>query len=167
MAKTYDIVPGNNPFEERGNDGYVVSRIDLGYAKEPFTRGEDTFDGKKFEVYMARPRVGDHDSIESLSEECQSFWGDQCDLQTVIDAGIAQFLTRPNYSLAKEKETEEERHQFAVELAADYEVGRKPQPGAAAATKKKATAYDALQKEAEELGMSIADIIAFAKENAA
>lgn len=164
MAKKYDYVPGNNPFEDRGNDGYLISRIDLGMAKEPFTRGDEQFDGSKHEVYMPRPRVADHETVESLDQECQSFWGDSGGLQSVIDAAIAQLFTRPNYKAhTADKGSVEEMHEAAIALAADYQMGRKAAPGVAAQTKKKASAFDALQKQADELGMSLEDIIEFAK----
>lgn len=166
-AKTYQYVPGDNPFTERGNEGYLITNIDLGFAKVAGTdvTGEP-FDGSKHEIYWPRPLVASHDSMESLSDECKSFWGDQADLQTIIDAGIAQLMTRPNYkAAASDKETEEEKHAAAQDYATNYEVGRRATTGPG--VKKKATAYDALQKEAEELGLTMDQILEIARNNAA
>lgn len=158
-AKVYNYVPGDNPFADRGNEGFIITNIDLGYAKEEHTVGDDSFDGKKHEVYWFRPKVEDHDSIESLSEECQGQYGSDGTLQAIIDAGIAQFTTRPNYKAAAEDKPDElAKHEAAQGLATDYQVGRRTQAGPG--VKKKAQAFDALEKEAAELGMSMDDILA-------
>ena len=165
MANKYDYVAGPNLFANRGNDGFMISNVDLGLAKTPFTRGEDNFDGSKFEVYMGRPRIADHETIQSLDEECQSFWGTDGGLQAIIDAGIAQLFTRPNYKAhVKDIEDIEDKHTAACDLAANYQIGRKRSTGAAAETKRKASAFDQYAKEAEELGLSMDDLIALAKE---
>lgn len=158
MAKVYNYVAGTNPYADRGNDGYLITNIDLGYSKDPVMVGDQQCDGSKHEVYWFRPRVADHTDLDSLSAECVAQWGEQGDLQAIIDAGVCQLMTRPNYKAAAEdKDTESNKHEAAQGMATDYQIGRKSvgTPG----MKKKAQAYDALQREAEDLGLSMDEIL--------
>ena len=97
--------------------------------------------------------------IPSTDEECQERY--DCPLSTLIEAGVRQLSTRPDYKYVGFEENgtpKEEGHQALQSLADGYQVGTR-----AIGTGQKVMAQKAKKAE-EELGMTMDQMVAKMKE---
>jgi hypothetical protein len=102
----------------------------------------------RYEVYFVVPET---------DAECQDRYG--CPLSELIALGVRNISTRPDYQSFVDKEAGTVDHAGMQKAADEYKPGQR-QPGAGAAVKAKAAEAKAAE---EELGMSLAEMIALVK----
>lgn len=153
----------DNPFASRGNTGYIVTTVDIGFAKTPTTVDGTAYRGSRHEIAWFRPRVADHGGdLAALEAEIQKAYGANATLQALIDAGVTQLATRVPYKGIAEGHPAEEGLKRCQEAAASYEIGVKANrtPGNVKAKVQKLTDLEA---EAASLGMTMEQIIDMAR----
>ena len=129
------------------NEDYLVTNIDLGK------------DNTRFSIAVSRVRVDQATDLDDLNQRLIDSWGEQCDLQAMIDNGLKQLSTRPNFKAAAADAIASgdwsEAHKLAQSAMSDYRPGRKATTGTTAkATIAKAKA---LTGEARDLGFDNLD----------
>ena len=141
------VAPIVNEFD---NENFLVTNIDLGK--------ENT----RFSIAIKRVKVDKCDSIEELNRYLIEAWGEETDLQSMIDNGLKQLSTRPNFKGAAETAIEAgdwaEAHRLAQGAMTDYRPGRRVTGGIGQkATIAKAKA---LESEVKDLGMNMDEMLA-------
>jgi len=160
MAKTYAYA--QPPIEDFVADNYVVSNLSLGAQDIPGTDAAgEPFDGTKHQVAIKRFTITDDSTVADLNAALAERFGEDCDLQYAIDAFCTHIMTRPNYKSFCEEEIASQdfdaAHKKAQELLDNYRVGRKASTGTA--VKAKVKKVSALEKRAQELGISYDELI--------
>lgn len=160
--KEYFVHEGTNPYEDRGNEGWICTNIDLGKRDEPITDEEGkTYDGQLFAVYVPVPQGAD---LDELTTDAQSLWGDEATISELMKVAARQISTRPNFKAQlsdgdKADWTIEQFHSNAQDLMTGYEIGRRATAGPT--QKAKAKKLDAIEQQAQdELGMTMDELIA-------
>jgi len=103
-------IAGNKP-----DDGKEYLHTNIG-----FDRSSDT----KYEIYWLLPVTGIRTKLEKLSEECKERY--DCDLVALIESGVRQLTTRPDYKGVGFNENgtlKENGHEFMQQMADNYKVG--------------------------------------------
>ena len=129
------------------NEDYLTSNIDLGV------------EGDRFTVCAKRSIVSKFNSIEDLDKALTDRWGDEGGLQALLDAGIKQFFTRPNYKAVAKDAIEAgdmvKAHELAQSAIDDYAPGRKATPGVTVkAAKQKLNSFE---EQAKAMGFASVD----------
>jgi len=100
---------------DKPDDGKIYLHTNIG-----FDRGSDT----KYEVYWLLPTTGIIDELKSISDECQERY--DCDLVTLIESGVRQLTTRPDYKevgFTEDGTLKPEGHANMQAMADNYKVG--------------------------------------------
>jgi hypothetical protein len=126
----------------------LVSNIDLG------------IEGDRFTVCAKRPIVSKFETIAELNDAIVERWGDEGDLQALIDAGIKQYFTRPTYKsetvvklIAEGKIAE--AHKEAQSAIDNYAPGRKATGGVT--QKAKVQKLNTMEEQAKAMGFASLD----------
>jgi len=116
---------------EKPDDGKEYLHTNIG-----FNRAADT----KYEVYWLLPVTGIKEELVVLSEECQARY--DCTLVDMIESGIRQLTTRPDYKSVGFTESgvlKDNGHAYMQAMADNYKVGAR---AAGEGIKSKATKLD-------------------------
>jgi hypothetical protein len=155
-AKEYYFHDIDNPYEDRGNTGWITSNIDLGLRNEPYTdETGKTFDGQLFTVYVPVP-MGE--SVEEIEADAQELWGSDATMHELMCVVARQLSTRPNFKVDNDATDPAERHAEAQDRMFNYQIGRKATGGVT--QKVKAQKLDALETQVAGLGMTMEELIA-------
>lgn len=97
------------------DDGKIYLHTNIG-----FDRAADT----KYEVYWLLPTTDIIEDLKALSDECQDRY--DCDLVTLIESGVRQLTTRPEYKevgFTEDGTLKPEGHANMQAMADNYKVG--------------------------------------------
>ena len=97
------------------DDGKTYLHTNIG-----FDRAADI----KYEIYWLLPTTDIEDDLKALSDECQVRY--DCDLVALIESGVRQLTTRPDYKdvgFTEEGELKPEGHVNMQAMADNYKVG--------------------------------------------
>lgn len=169
-AKVYNYAAA--PIEGFVNDDYVVSNISLGADNVPGTDAAgEPYDGTKFAVAQKRFKLTEIFSEEELAVIkkldaliAERYAADDSIVfgtQELLDTGQMQIFTRPAYKTAAKSAIDEgnweEAHRMAQEAIDCYRVGRRTTAGPT--QKAKIQKLSALEKKAQELGITYEELI--------
>lgn len=158
--KEFEYVPAIREFD---NQRTMITNIRNPLNKDQF-----------FEILWDVPQMAD--GVEAAEAQCKERY--DCDLQTLIEAGIRNFTTRPDYlgvgfEFAKDEKGNDIRkqplslkpngHEEMQILADGFQPGRTQRTGES--VKAKAAKADAMDKKLAEAGVqNLDDLLAKAKE---
>lgn len=97
------------------DDGKTYLHTNIG-----FDRAADT----KYEIYWLLPTTDIIEELKALSEECQDRY--DCDLAALIESGVRQLTTRPDYKevgFDEDGDLKPEGHANMQAMADNYKVG--------------------------------------------
>jgi len=132
QKREIEHIPGDKP-----DDGKLYLHTAIGFGRKP---------DAKYEIYWLVPTTGIVDELKEMSGECQERYN--CDLVDLIEMGVRQMSTRPNYQMEGfDSETGElfpEGHEKMQALADAYKVGAR---SAGPSIKSKAAKLDQMEKK--------------------
>ena len=126
-------IAGNKP-----DDGKEYLHTAIGFGRKP---------SEKYEVYWLLPVTDIKDELKSLSDECQERY--DCDLVSLIEFGVRQLTTRPDYKtvgFTEDGELKPQGHENMQAMADNYKVGAR---AVGTSVKAKAKDLDAVMATAE------------------
>lgn len=166
--------PVNNPFADRGENGYCVQSLSFGSKAAgnmstltPIEIDGEAYDGFKFELWVRLPQIPE-ECAEALNAELQEQLGPEMDWLTLIERGIKTCMygcSVSDFDSVMKPYAEgnyEDAQAAAQQVYNDYVVGRKASGGGGTTQKVKAKKMTEMEKQAAELGMTADEIFAAA-----